>query len=93
MRDSTAEDNVRERPFTTKVSTRCPFRATSSHVQRYSIIFNYRIFLCHIDVILDKICLKYAQNNDFIPSSQKNVYLCKVKNANLYRNGLKDSDR
>lgn len=28
------------------------------------------VFLCHVSVILDKIYLKYARNNDFMPCSQ-----------------------
>ena len=32
--------------------------------------FNYQNFLCHIDAILDKICLNYARSKDFMPFSQ-----------------------
>lgn len=39
-------------------------------LQRYSKNFNYRNFWCHISVILDKICLNYALNGDFMPPPQ-----------------------
>ena len=34
-------------------------------------ILKYRNLYSLIDVFLDKICLKYARNGDFMPSSQE----------------------
>ena len=31
----------------------------------------FRNFWCHIDVILDKICLNYVRTDDFMPSSHE----------------------
>ncbi len=39
-------------------------------LQMYAKNFNYQNFWGHISMNLDKICLNYARNNDFMPYSQ-----------------------